>query len=82
MRKNNTTKFYVGSPVTNALLVRLPNAIKEKGASIIYELRQRPFADEVAYFDTKEEAEFAVENQTKDDESVLVIGYYEQLMPY
>lgn len=36
MRKNNTTKFYVGSPVTNALLVRLPNAIKEKGASIIY----------------------------------------------
>ena len=54
MRKNNTTKFYVGSPVTNALLVRLPNAIKEKGASIIYEFRQRPFADEVAYFDTKE----------------------------
>lgn len=81
MEKSTSTKFYVGSPVTNAILVRLSNPIQEDGASIIYEFKKRPFAYEVAYFDTKEDAEFAVKNQTKEDENVLVIGYYEQIIP-
>lgn len=81
MEKSKTSRFYVGSPVTNAILVRLSNPIQKDGASIIYEFRKRPFTYEVAYFDKKEDAEFAVKNQTMEDENVLVIGYYEQIIP-
>lgn len=81
MEKSKSTRFYVGSPVTNVVLVKLSKPIQGEKGAIIYEFRQRPFAHEVAYFDTKEDAEFAVKNQTKEDETVLVVGYYEQVIP-
>lgn len=63
-------KYFVGNPLTGEMLVSIQGY--PESSPYKYEFRSKPFRDEVALFNSQEEASEEFNKFSKPDDSILV----------